>query len=73
VSTFSVDVDTASYAFMRASLNNGALPPKDSIRVEEWINYFDYSYGAGASADAPFGVDVAVMPAPLDREWGFRQ
>jgi Ca-activated chloride channel family protein len=64
VSTFSVDVDTASYAFMRSSLNNGALPPKDSIRVEEWINYFDYSYGAGATSDAPFGVDVAVMPTP---------
>ncbi|MEM8878459.1 MAG: VWA domain-containing protein [Pseudomonadota bacterium] len=64
VSTFSVDVDTASYAFMRASLNNGVLPPKESIRTEEWINYFDYDYGTTATPGAPFGVDVAVMPTP---------
>jgi len=44
VSTFSIDVDTASYSFMRRQLNNGVLPQKDAIRVEELINYFDYDY-----------------------------
>lgn len=68
VSTFAVDVDTASYAFMRASLNQAVLPPKDSIRTEEWINYFDYDYGTTATQDAPFGVDVAVMPTPWNAD-----
>ena len=44
VSTFSIDVDTSSYAFMRRQINNGVLPQKDSVRVEEMINYFDYDY-----------------------------
>ena len=44
VSTFSIDVDTASYSFVRRALNAGRLPPKDAVRVEEMINYFPYSY-----------------------------
>ena len=51
VSTFSIDVDTASYSFMRASLNNGVLPQEDAVRVEEMINYFPYDYPGPASAD----------------------
>ncbi|MEM7422474.1 MAG: VWA domain-containing protein [Pseudomonadota bacterium] len=64
VSTFSIDVDTASYAYMRSSLMNGILPPKDSIRVEELINYFPYSYEAPESAETPFNTDVSVLPTP---------
>ncbi len=44
VSTFSVDVDTASYAFVRRSLTGGRMPPRESIRVEEMVNYFPYAY-----------------------------
>ena len=64
VSTFSVDVDTASYAFARASLNRGALPPPDSVRVEELVNYFPYGYEPPASRERPFAVHAALMPAP---------
>ena len=44
LSTFSIDVDGASYSNVRRFLNNGQLPPKDAIRVEEFVNYFSYSY-----------------------------
>lgn len=64
VSTFSLDVDTASYSFMRRALNAGLLPPKDSVRVEELINYFPYDYPRPESADAPFLPTVSVFPAP---------
>ncbi len=64
VSTFSVDVDTASYAFVRKSLNNGMLPHKDAVRVEELINYFDYDYSLPKSAEQPFKPTVAVYHTP---------
>ena len=44
LSTFSTDVDTASYANVRRFLNQGQLPPKDAVRIEELINYFSYEY-----------------------------
>ncbi len=44
LSTFSIDVDTASYSNVRRFLNDGQLPPKDAVRVEELINYFSYDY-----------------------------
>lgn len=44
ISTFSADVDTGSYTMMRSLLNRGTLPPSDSIRLEEWLNYFHYNY-----------------------------
>jgi Ca-activated chloride channel family protein len=66
VSTFSVDVDTASYANVRRFLDTeGRLPPKDAIRIEELLNYFPYDYPAPpADAPHPFaaGVDIAVCP-----------
>ncbi len=68
VSTFSTDVDTASYAFIRASLNNNVLPQKDAVRIEEMINYFPYSYGPPADRAAPFKAHVSVMPAPWAAE-----
>ena len=64
VSTFSIDVDTASYSFMRASLARNVLPQPASVRVEEMINYFPYDYPAPATAGEPFRTTVAVFPSP---------
>jgi len=63
LSTFSIDVDTASYANVRRFLDSGSLPPKDSVRIEELINYFDYDYPQ-PKGDDPFSVNVEVAPAP---------
>ncbi len=67
VSTFSIDVDTASYANVRRFLKDGALPPLDAVRIEELINYFDYQYAPSADADQPFATDVALFTSPWDR------
>jgi len=64
VSTFSIDVDTASYAFVRASLTRNVLPPPDAVRTEEMINYFPYDYRAPSSAAQPFSTRVDVFPSP---------
>ena len=64
VSTFSVDVDTASYSFVRRSLSNGHLPPKDAVRIEELVNYFDYAYPQPATTAQPFATHVRVMDSP---------
>ncbi len=64
VSTFSIDVDTASYAFVRGSLNNNTLPQKDAVRIEEMINYFPYDYAGPADKAEPFKANVSVFPAP---------
>lgn len=64
VSTFSIDVDTASYAVARRYLNSGTLPPKDAIRVEELINYFDYGYDQPETGGHPFATHVSVTPSP---------
>ena len=64
VSTFSIDVDTASYAWVRASLTQNTLPQPAAVRTEEMVNYFPYSYAAARSADQPFSSDVAVFPSP---------
>lgn len=64
VSTFAADVDTASYAFVRASLIHGTLPDPQAVRIEEMINYFPYSYPAPQPGEAPFSSTVTVMPTP---------
>ena len=64
MSTFSVDADTASYAFIRANLNEGYFPPKDVVRTEELINYFTYDYAPPETRDQPFATHVSLMPAP---------
>ncbi len=64
VSTFSIDVDTSSYAFSRRSLLRGDVPPQNSIRVEEFINYFDYDYKTPSDHKIPFSSTVAVYPTP---------
>ncbi|MHA6731865.1 vWA domain-containing protein [Devosia sp. A369] len=64
VSTFSIDVDTASYAYVRRLLEDGYLPGPDAVRIEELINYFPYDYKAAESAAVPFQPSVAVYPTP---------
>ncbi|MBK5570060.1 VWA domain-containing protein [Ensifer sp. SSB1] len=64
VSTFSIDVDTASYAFVRRSLMEGQMPERDSVRVEEMVNYFPYDWPRPESAGAPFKATVTLTPTP---------
>ncbi len=64
VSTFSVDVDTASYAVVRNSLMSGALPDPEAVRVEEMVNYFPYAYPAPEVGAPPFRPSVSVIPTP---------
>ena len=63
LSTFSIDVDTASYANVRRMLNQGRRPPVDAVRIEEFVNYFDYEYPE-PEPDAPFSVFVDVATCP---------
>lgn len=63
LSTFSADVDTASYSNTRRFLRNGELPPPDSVRVEELINYFTYDYPA-PDPNEPFSVTTGVATCP---------
>lgn len=64
VSTFSIDVDTGSYANVRRFLANGQLPPSDAVRVEELLNYFDYGYAPPRGAQGPFAVSTRLAPTP---------
>ena len=64
VSTFSIDVDTASYSFVRRMLNNGQLPEKDAVRSEELINYFDYAYSVPKDRKTPFATYTSVVDSP---------
>ncbi len=64
VSTFSVDVDTASYGVMRRYLKDGVLPPRDSVRVEEYVNYFSHDYELPDTKEQPFEPSVSVFPSP---------
>jgi Ca-activated chloride channel family protein len=63
LSTFAIDVDAASYSNMRRFINNGNLPPKDAVRIEEMINYFDYSYEQPKAQD-PVNIVTEVAAAP---------
>ena len=65
LSTFSIDVDTASYANVRRFLREGQLPPKDAVRIEELVNYFPFDYPAPEDG-TPFSVDVARRGLPLE-------
>ncbi len=64
VSTFSIDVDTASYANIRRMLNQGMLPRQDAVRAEEMINYFDYSYTGPSDRSTPFSTVTEIAPSP---------
>jgi Ca-activated chloride channel family protein len=63
LSTFSIDVDTASYANVRRIIEHGSPPPRDAVRIEEMLNYFPYHY-APPSGDAPFAATLEVADAP---------
>jgi Ca-activated chloride channel family protein len=63
LSTFSVDVDAASYSNLRRYINNGSLPPADAVRIEEMINYFDYDY-VQPKGDDPVNIITEISSAP---------
>ncbi|WP_316816938.1 vWA domain-containing protein [Pedobacter nyackensis] len=63
LSTFSIDIDAASYSNVRRFINTGSLPPKDAVRVEEMINYFDYEY-AQPKGSAPVNIVTEIADAP---------
>ncbi|WP_129716939.1 von Willebrand factor type A domain-containing protein [Pedobacter sp. SYP-B3415] len=67
LSTFSVDVDAASYSNVRRFLNGGALPPADAVRIEEMINYFDYNYPDPGNAD-PVNILTEASAAPWNKQ-----
>ncbi len=68
ISTFSVDVDSGSYSNMRRMLNQGILPPKDALRTEELINYFDYKIDSPKNSDIPFAIDTEMMVSPWNAD-----
>ncbi|MDA9967131.1 von Willebrand factor type A domain-containing protein [bacterium] len=67
VSTFSIDVDTASYSFVRSSIMHDRLPRMDAVRVEEMINYFSYDYSNAEDENGPFSTSVAVLKTPWNQ------
>ena len=67
LSTFSIDVDTASYSNVRRFLNNNQMPPADSVRIEEMVNYFSYDYPEPKSNE-PFSITTEASIAPWNKE-----
>jgi secreted protein with Ig-like and vWFA domain len=67
LSTFSIDVDTASYANVRRFLMQGQLPPRNAVRIEELVNYFTYDYPQ-PTGDDPFSVSMEAAPCPWKAE-----
>ena len=63
VSTFSIDVDAASYSNVRRFLTQGSLPPADAVRLEEMVNYFPYRY-PDRTCEHPFGLIADAGPCP---------
>jgi Ca-activated chloride channel family protein len=68
LSTFSIDVDTASYTIARRKLNEGHLPPPASVRTEEFVNYFKYDYKAPGNIKTPFAVHMEAAPSPFEKK-----
>jgi Ca-activated chloride channel family protein len=66
LSTFAVDVDTASYAIARRKIIEGQTPPASSVRVEEFVNYFKYDY-AGPTGNVPFAAHMDMSPSPFTK------
>jgi Ca-activated chloride channel family protein len=67
LSTFSIDVDAASYSNVRRFINNSQLPPADAVRIEEMINYFTYDYPE-PDGDDPFSINMEVSECPWNKE-----
>lgn len=67
LSTFAADVDTASYDIFRRDVGFGQLPMADSVRLEEYVNYFDYDYPAPdpTDEDVPFSISLEAAPSPF--------
>ncbi len=72
LSTFSIDVDRASYSNTRRYLENNQMPPKDAVRIEELINYFHYDY-ASPKGDQPFSINLEATVCPWNSEHGIVQ
>ncbi|MAT54657.1 MAG: hypothetical protein CMN32_09260 [Saprospirales bacterium] len=69
LSTFSIDVDAASYSNIRRFIKNGQLPPADAVRIEEMVNYFDYEYPQPeADSEMPFTVSTELNDCPWNPE-----
>lgn len=68
VSTFSIDVDTASYSNVRRLLMQGDLPPENAVKTEELINYFDYDYPAAKHQDVPFSISTEIASTPWNKK-----
>jgi Ca-activated chloride channel family protein len=66
LSTFSIDVDAASYSNMRRFVSNGSLPPKDAIRIEEMVNYFNYDYPE-PTGEHPFEIITEISDCPWQK------
>ncbi|QEG21866.1 vWA domain-containing protein [Mariniblastus fucicola] len=67
-STFSIDVDTASYSNVRRMISEGSMPPKGAVRIEELVNYFDYNYQGPKQGDHPFSVHTDIGKCPWNEE-----
>ncbi len=67
VSTFSIDVDTASYAYIRSAIEGGDLPRAEAVRIEEMVNYFPYAYPS-PDGDMPFSTSVSVFQTPWNAD-----
>jgi Ca-activated chloride channel homolog len=67
LSTFSIDVDTASYSNVRRFINDGSLPPKDAVRIEELVNYFEYDYPQPTGGE-PFSVTNEIASCPWNKK-----
>lgn len=68
LSTFSIDVDTASYANVRRLVNDGQLPPVGAVRIEEMVNYFTYDY-AEPKGKEPFALSAEIAPSPYHQDY----
>ena len=66
MSTFGMDVDTGSYTNARRFIQAGSFPPANSVRAEEFINYFDYGFPAAQESNKPFVMSYEIAPNPLD-------
>ena len=71
LSTFGLDVDTGSYSIMRSYINDGSLPPQDSVRVEEYVNYFDQNYPYPPAGQA-FGINIDGGPTPFEENQNYQ-
>ena len=71
LSTFALDVDTGAYSIMRNYVNQGGLPPQDSVRVEEYVNYFNQGYPYPPEGQA-FGINIDGGPSPFEENQAYQ-